>query len=73
MRKTVKFFRTLNRDAALDSARNVMAVLGVGTVLANFSTMAWWFIAPGLALLGGTWYGLYLRYDLSSATDAPRG
>jgi len=54
--------RSLNRDAAVDSARNVLAVLGVGTVLADFGTMRVWLLLPCAVALLGTWYADYLRH-----------
>ena len=54
--------RNLDRAAAIDSARNVLAVLGAGTVLADFGTMRAWLLLPCLALFVGVWYADYLRH-----------
>jgi hypothetical protein len=53
---------SLDRDAALDSARNVLAVLGVGTVLGDFATMRFWMAAPCVVIAFGIWYADYLRH-----------
>jgi len=55
--------RGLQREAALDSVRNVLAVLGVGTLLGDFFTMRWFYVFPALALLGLVWYVDYWRHD----------
>ena len=54
--------KQLHREAALDSARNVLAIVGAGTILADFSTMKLWFILPGAALACGIWYVDYCRH-----------
>jgi hypothetical protein len=54
--------KQVDRAAAIDSARNVFAVLGIGTVLADFATMRPWFYVPGALLLAGVWYADYLRH-----------
>jgi hypothetical protein len=54
--------KQLDRAAALDSARNVFAILGIGSVLADFATMRPWFYLPGALLLAGVWYADYLRH-----------
>jgi hypothetical protein len=55
-------WRKLDRAAAIDSAKNVFAVLGVGSVLADFATMRPWLLVPGAFLLVGVWYADYLRH-----------
>jgi hypothetical protein len=65
MRSRLRAFlawRKLDRAAAIDSAKNVFAVLGVGSVLADFSTMRLWLLVPGAVLLVGAWYADYLRH-----------
>lgn len=63
--------KNLNRDAALDSARNVLAVLGVGTVVGDFaSKMPIYFMVPALLFLLGVWYLDYLRHDFHPAQTA---
>ena len=60
-----RFVRTLNREAALDSLRNILAVVGLGTVLADFGTMRWWMVLPCAALMFGVWLIDYHRHDFS--------
>jgi len=73
MTRALRFFRTLHRAAALDSLRNVLAVLGLGTVLADFSTMRWWMVVPAIVLLFGVWYIDYRRhFDGESAEESCR-
>jgi hypothetical protein len=54
--------KTLNRDAAVDSARNVFAVLGVGAALAYMGTMPPYLVPVALVLIAGVWYVDYLRH-----------
>jgi hypothetical protein len=61
-RKLFIFHRELNREAALDSARNVLAVLGLGTVLADFGTMRLWLLAPCAAMAWLVWFIDYQRH-----------
>ncbi len=52
----------MHREAALDSIRNVLAVVGGATIMADFTTVRLWLILPmlGLALL--TWFLDYERH-----------
>ncbi len=52
----------LHRDAALDSLRNVLAVVGAATILADFSTIKAWLILPMLALAFLIWFLDYERH-----------
>lgn len=61
-RASVAWGRRLDREAAIDSARNVFAVLGVGTVLGDFATMRYWMVIPCAAVALGVWYADYLRH-----------
>jgi hypothetical protein len=70
IRFTWRFFRGLNRDAALDSLRNVLAVLGLATVIGDFDTMRTWFLIPAAALLFAVWFADYLRHDFSAVEQA---
>lgn len=64
MRKLIAWLKALNREAALDSVKNVLAVLGVGTVIGDFaSKMPFYFMLPAAAILVGVWYLDYLRHD----------
>ena len=62
MNRVLFFFRTLHRGAALDSLRNVLAIIGVSTVLADFSTMRLWFVVPAISVLFGVWFLDYRRH-----------
>lgn len=55
-------WRKLDRAAAIDSAKNVFAILGVGSILADFATMKPLLLVPGAILLVGVWYADYLRH-----------
>jgi hypothetical protein len=54
--------KSIHRDAALDSLRNVLAVIGAGTILADFSTIKAWLLVPmiGFAIL--IWFLDYERH-----------
>jgi len=54
--------KNFNREAALDSGKNVFAVLGVGSVLANLAVMSWPLAIIGGALVSAVWYADYLRH-----------
>ena len=59
--------RNLNKEAAIDSMRNVLAVLGLGLLIGDFATMRLPYVIPGSALLIAVWYADYLRHDLPVA------
>ncbi len=52
----------LHRDAALDSVRNVLAVVGGATILADFTTIKVWLILPMLAIAALIWFLDYERH-----------
>ena len=56
--------RNMNKEAAIDSLRNVLAVLGVGVLIGDFATMNPMYAVPGALLLIAVWYADYLRHDL---------
>ena len=58
-------FSTLkyNRAAFIESGKLVFAVIGLGTVLADFSTIRYWFILPGVLLFAGFWFGIYTQME----------
>ncbi len=60
--------RNLNQEAAIDSMRNVLAVLGLGLLIGDFATMRLPYVIPGVALLIAVWYADYLRHDLPAPT-----
>jgi hypothetical protein len=59
---SIAWGKKLDREAAMDSFRNVLAVIGAGAVLADFGTMRLWLAAPCLAAFVLTWYADYLRH-----------
>ncbi|MGA2647316.1 MAG: hypothetical protein ABSF15_21630 [Candidatus Sulfotelmatobacter sp.] len=54
--------RRLHRDAALDSVRNVLAVIGGATVLADFGTIKAWLVLPMLVVAFVIWLLDYERH-----------
>lgn len=62
-KRSWSFFVTLNRDAALDSLRSVLSLIGFGAVLAYFGTMHLWLMLPALALFFAVWYADYIRHE----------
>jgi hypothetical protein len=52
----------LHREAALDSLRNVLAVVGAATILADFATIKVWLILPMLAIAFLIWFLDYERH-----------
>lgn len=57
------FVKHMDHAAAWEAGKNVFAVLGIGTVLADVSTMRVWFVIPSIVLVTATWYGFYRQYD----------
>lgn len=53
---------SIHREAALDSLRNVLAVVGGATILADFGTIKAWLIAPMLAVALLIWFLDYERH-----------
>ena len=51
--RAVAWTKNIHREAALDSLRNVLAIIGAGTILADFGTMKAWLLLPmaGVAFL----------------------
>jgi hypothetical protein len=54
--------KSIHREAALDSLRNVLAVVGGATILADFGTIKAWLIAPMLAVALLIWFLDYERH-----------
>ncbi len=54
--------KSMHREAALDSARNVLAVVGGATILADFTTIKVWLIVPMLAVAFLIWLLDYERH-----------
>jgi len=62
VRRFIAWGKALDREAALDSARNVLAIIGAGAVLAYMGTMPSYLVPVALGVFGGTWYLDYLRH-----------
>jgi hypothetical protein len=62
--------RNFNKEAAIDSMRNVLAVLGLGVLIGDFATMHLLYVVPGAVLLFAVWYADYLRHDLPPSPAA---
>jgi len=58
----VAWGKGLNQDAALDSLRNVLAVVGAATILADFATIKVWLILPMLGVAFLIWFLDYERH-----------
>jgi hypothetical protein len=58
----VTWGRTMHREAALDSARNVLAVVGGATILADFTTIKVWLILPMMGIAFLIWFLDYERH-----------
>ncbi len=54
--------KNLHREAALDSLRNVLAVVGGATILADFATIKVWLILPMLFFAFLIWFLDYERH-----------
>jgi hypothetical protein len=52
----------LHREAALDSVRNVLAVVGGAAILADFTTIKLWLVAPMLVVAFVIWLLDYERH-----------
>ena len=52
----------LHREAALDSLRNVLAVVGAATILADFATIKFWLILPMFLFAFLIWFLDYERH-----------
>jgi hypothetical protein len=59
---SVAWARSLHREAALDSLRNVLAVIGGATILADFGTIKAWLILPMLVVAFVIWLLDYERH-----------
>jgi hypothetical protein len=61
-RTCVAWGKRLHREAALDSARNVLAVVGGATILADFTTIKIWLILPMIGIAFLIWFLDYERH-----------
>jgi hypothetical protein len=61
-RSCITWIKGLHREAALDSIRNVLAVVGGATILADFTTIKAWLLAPMLFFAFLIWFLDYERH-----------
>lgn len=61
--------KRLHREAALDSLRNVLAMVGGATILADFGTMKAWLLLPMFVLAFLVWLLDYERHFRGQAVD----
>jgi hypothetical protein len=61
--------KSIHREAALDSLRNVLAVVGAATILADFATIKAWLVAPMLAVALLIWFLDYERHFRGQTVD----
>jgi hypothetical protein len=54
--------KSLDKDASIDSARNVFAVVGVGAAVAYMGTMPPYLVPVALVLFGFAFYADYRRH-----------
>lgn len=54
--------RNLHGEAAIDSLRNVLSVIGAFALLGIMAAMRWFFVLPGAALCVAIWYADYMRH-----------
>ncbi len=69
----VAWGRGLHRDAALDSLRNVLAVVGGATILADFGTVKVWLIVPMVAVAFVIWLLDYERHFRGQTVEEAKG
>ncbi len=84
-RRSFGWVKGLHREAAFDSVRNVLAVVGGATILADFSTIKAWLVVPMLVMAFVIWLLDYERHfygktveksenaDPASITPSPNG
>ncbi|MGA9391085.1 MAG: hypothetical protein WBV69_11620 [Candidatus Sulfotelmatobacter sp.] len=58
----VAWAKSLHREAALDSLRNVLAIIGGATILADFGTIKAWLILPMVGVAFVIWLLDYERH-----------
>lgn len=64
--------RGLHREAALDSLRNVLAVVGGATILADFGTIKAWLLLPMLVVAFAIWFLDYERHFRGQTVEEPK-
>lgn len=59
MRSVIKFFRTLERDRAIESGKLVFGMIGVGTVLGDLAETHVGLIGISACVFFMAWYAIY--------------
>ena len=62
IKRGIAWGRTLDREAAWDSARSVFALIGVGAVVAYMGTMPPYLVPFAIVVMAGAWYADYRRH-----------
>ena len=52
-----------NRAALIESGKLLFAIIGFGTILADFSTMRFWFVPLALVLFFAVWFAIYVQME----------
>lgn len=71
-KSSIDWIKTLHREAALDSIRNVLAIVGAATILADFTTIKAWLIVPMILFAFLIWYLDYERHFRGQTVDEPK-
>ncbi|HVI10500.1 MAG TPA: hypothetical protein VND65_19585 [Candidatus Binatia bacterium] len=61
-RLTWAWIKSMHREAALDSLRNVLAIVGGATILADFGTVKAWLLVPMALVAFAIWFIDYERH-----------
>ena len=69
LKSCISWGRSLHREAALDSLRNVLAIVGGATILADFTTIKAWLIVPMLFFAFLIWFLDYERHFHGRAVE----
>src|SRR3984885_6965459 len=64
--------KSLNADAARDSLRNVLAVVGGATILADFDPIKVWLVLPMLGFAFLIWFLDYERHFYGQTVEEAR-
>jgi hypothetical protein len=67
----IGWIKGLHREAALDSVRNVLAVVGGAAILADFTTIKLWLVAPMLVVAFVIWLLDYERHFYGKTVEEP--
>lgn len=59
MTRLANWFRSMRKDAAIEAGKITFSIIGVGTVLGQFSVMSIWLLVPAFSLVTVTWLIIY--------------